>query len=233
MNQAESQLQKATFTPNPTGFAGFRTMLSQIDVVETKASSPTKSPAPTAEAFDIHTLVLSRTPPKVATKHTSEDLPHSLRATGTRLMTLTIKHKSRLAILFAGLALVGWLLSPSRGSIRFTPSSVPDYSASFFAGYSSQSDHAVEDPPIPAFGATLSANEIRYCLSEKIRIESWERSLNHYSQISISEFNNGIHDYNSRCGNFRYKQSTFSAVQREVESRRQSLNAEGILRASQ
>ena len=73
----------------------------------------------------------------------------------------------------------------------------------------------------------LSAAQIRYCLTEDIRIEGAKAALNNYSDSDVDQFNAMVADYNSRCGSFRYRSGALESVRRDVEPYRSQLQAEG------
>ncbi len=74
-------------------------------------------------------------------------------------------------------------------------------------------------------GLTLSRSNIRYCQYQKERFKPIEADLRHSQEISA--FNRLVDDYNSRCGNFRYRESDLNAVTGEVISKSAVLAAEG------
>lgn len=88
-----------------------------------------------------------------------------------------------------------------------------------------------EMPPI-GNDITLTNNQIRFCLSEKIRIEAWETNVNTYSDISVNTFNKNVENFNIRCSSYRYKKYVMETVRREVEARRAELYAEGLSKAA-
>ncbi|MCY4364238.1 MAG: peptidoglycan-binding protein [Gammaproteobacteria bacterium] len=73
----------------------------------------------------------------------------------------------------------------------------------------------------------LSSAQIRYCLAEKIRLDAAETVLNNYSDSDVDRFNGYVNDYNSRCGEFRYRQGSLEIAQRDIEPYRSQLQAEG------
>lgn len=87
-----------------------------------------------------------------------------------------------------------------------------------------------EIPPVGS-GILFGRNQIRYCLSEKIRIEAWSSKVNEYSGSSVDAFNFAVNDYNARCSNFRYHSGSLESVRTEVEANRYSLAAEGMRKA--
>lgn len=88
-----------------------------------------------------------------------------------------------------------------------------------------------EEMPSVSNGLLFSDSQIRYCLSEDIRIEAMRGYINSYSNSSVRALNRYVSDYNSRCANFRYKRNALASVRREVESRRATLQSEGANRA--
>jgi peptidoglycan hydrolase-like protein with peptidoglycan-binding domain len=77
----------------------------------------------------------------------------------------------------------------------------------------------------------LPLAEIRWCIREGIRIEAMRDVIN--TNAGIEEFNRVVDDYNSRCGNYRYRDGSHSQAKREVEAYRSQIVAEAIREASQ
>jgi hypothetical protein len=100
-------------------------------------------------------------------------------------------------------------------------STSPKYSSS---GYE-------EAPPV-GNGLVLNSNQIRYCLSEKIRLDAWESVLNRYSSYAIDSFNGSVNDFNLRCSDYRYKQSAMNSASNQVDARRAEIYNEGIRKAA-
>ncbi len=96
----------------------------------------------------------------------------------------------------------------------------------------SRTESPIEEMPPVGTGLVLSSNQIRYCLAQAIRIETWSENVNQYSDRSVDMFNLAVGDYNSRCANYRYKSSVMGGVRSEVESRRAQLAYEGLLKAN-
>lgn len=90
---------------------------------------------------------------------------------------------------------------------------------------------AQNDEEIPPYGSPTSVYngaQIRYCLSQKIRIGAWEGSVDTQSEVSVGEFNSAVGDYNQRCGHFRYRTRDYSPAAAQVESRRSDLVRQGL-----
>lgn len=90
-----------------------------------------------------------------------------------------------------------------------------------------------ESQPMPGTDNVLNESEIRYCLSQKIRIQGWEPNVNTSSQSSVDAFNWAISDFNSRCGSYRYRTQVMDRVRSEVNSRSTDLRFEGVNLATQ
>jgi hypothetical protein len=81
-------------------------------------------------------------------------------------------------------------------------------------------------PPIGS-GLELNAGQIRYCLSEDIRLDA---ARNVVADAEIDRFNYMVADFNSRCARFQYRDGVFDPVKRQVEADRPRLELEGMLR---
>lgn len=85
----------------------------------------------------------------------------------------------------------------------------------------------VEVQPSVGRNNVLSAPEIRYCLAEKIRLDASEKVLNNYSEADVNRFNGYVNDYNSRCGEFRYRKGALESARSELEPFRPKIQDEG------
>jgi hypothetical protein len=83
-----------------------------------------------------------------------------------------------------------------------------------------------ERPPIGTYH-TLNQAQLRYCLAEKIRMDAAERILNNYIQLDVDRYNGMVSDFNSRCGQFRYRRGSLESARADVERFRVLLEAEG------
>lgn len=89
---------------------------------------------------------------------------------------------------------------------------------------------SVEEQPPVGRNMVLTANQIRYCLSEGIRIGAARSHVNTYNGSDVDRFNAMVADYNSRCSSFRYQSSDLERVRSEVEVDRTRLTQEGAAR---
>lgn len=58
----------------------------------------------------------------------------------------------------------------------------------------------------------LSTAQITYCLAQEARLNGAQRVLSHHASADIGRFNAMVDDYNSRCGQYRYEQSSREAA---------------------
>ena len=86
---------------------------------------------------------------------------------------------------------------------------------------------AEEDMPPVGSGLAFTDNEIRYCLSQNIRLDGAQSVLNKYSQADVDRYNAMINDYNSRCGNFQYTPGALQSIQAEVNASSATLQSQG------
>jgi hypothetical protein len=93
-----------------------------------------------------------------------------------------------------------------------------------------QTEYGAEERPPVGSGMKFDSAQIRYCLSESIRIDGMKRVVNNYSESSVSAFNYYVSDYNARCSSFRYRSGLLETVRSEVNSRRAKLESEGVNR---
>lgn len=107
-----------------------------------------------------------------------------------------------------------------------SPNSLPSYTSP--TAYAP----ALELQPPVGTDYTLTDDQIRYCLSEKIRLEAWETSVNTYSDFSVNSFNNAVDHFNARCSSYRYRKYAFETVNSQVEAKRTELYAEGLSKAA-
>ena len=63
----------------------------------------------------------------------------------------------------------------------------------------------IEEMPPVGTNLVLAPAQLRYCLSEAIRLDAARTAMNNYVQSDVSRFNAMIDNYNGRCGSFRYR----------------------------
>jgi peptidoglycan hydrolase-like protein with peptidoglycan-binding domain len=90
---------------------------------------------------------------------------------------------------------------------------------------SQEAELLIEKPPAGT-GKMLSQASIRYCLYQKERMKVIDAELR--SADERSAFDTITTDYNSRCGNFRYRDSDLRVVTDEVSRKSEVLAAEAL-----
>ena len=87
-----------------------------------------------------------------------------------------------------------------------------------------------EEKPAVGRNNVLSTAQVRYCLAEKIRLDAADSVVDSYVDTDVDRFNRYINDYNSRCGEFRYRQGVLESARSDIEPYRSQLQAEGRTR---
>ena len=88
-----------------------------------------------------------------------------------------------------------------------------------------------ETPPVGS-GLSLTMPQLRYCTAENIRLDAAKVVISSYNDTDIDRFNALVADYNSRCGQFRYRRGNLESARSEVEQHRSGIEAEGRARFS-
>jgi len=98
----------------------------------------------------------------------------------------------------------------------------------------SQHPYSLHEETKPRVGSGLAfdRSQIRYCLSENIRMDAWEGQVNQYSDTSVDAFNAAVNDYNARCSHIRYRREDLESVRSEVDANRVALTRQGLAKAA-
>lgn len=195
------------------GFAGLNTLISDVKVE--KPTPPPQNPTPAQQSQAAAETTQQATSPQIYSGNTAGGSSPPSRGK----YWLAIGAIVLLFILFGG---------SKKEQSTPTHSSAPSSSPS---QVSSQDSNREETPPVGS-GLTFNQAQIRYCLSEKVRIDAWQGGVNNYSQSSVDGFNAAVNDYNSRCSNFRYRRGSLETVQTSVNSNRRVLELQGLNRAA-
>lgn len=83
-----------------------------------------------------------------------------------------------------------------------------------------------EKPPVGT-DLVLSVPQIRYCAAEDIRLDAAKGVINNYVEAEVDRFNAMVADYNSRCGQFRYRRGALESAKSDIENVRALLQTEG------
>jgi len=210
------------------GFAGLSSMLSDVDdVVSNISKQPQKahSEPPTKQ-----TAGGSQQPKQTSTNPT----PQSYKAPA---QTSSGSLAGKWIVGIAVVLILIWLANQSDNN-RPLQSDYSPRSSSISTAPASQQVIAQpqalrrpsESKPSVGRNNVLSTAQIRYCLAEKIRLDAAETALNNYNDSDVDRFNGYVNDYNSRCGEYRYRQGSLESARRDVEPYRSQLQAEGRVR---
>jgi tetratricopeptide (TPR) repeat protein len=82
-----------------------------------------------------------------------------------------------------------------------------------------------ETMPTVGSGLALTRANIRYCAFQRVRIEAARPLIQ--AGVHGQRFSAAVDDYNSRCSDYRYRQSDKDAVDAELIGRQYSLESEG------
>ncbi|WP_201834944.1 hypothetical protein [Microvirga zambiensis] len=80
--------------------------------------------------------------------------------------------------------------------------------------------------PSGAPGQTLSTAELRYCLTEKIRLDRMEMLTDNRISAHVRNYNALVGDFNTRCGTYRYRQRDLDSARTSVEAQRSIIEAQ-------
>lgn len=193
------------------GFAGLDSLVTKVDA----APSPTPPPEETSQAPKSMSA-----PPRQVYTGTPTAGSKSGGTVGWWLMGLTLL----VAIIYFSNS-----DNSSPSSASYQASSAPVQSTPATGqNYSSNE----ETMPLVGDGLAFDRSEIRYCLSQEIRIAAWQGQVNQYSQSSVDAFNGAVADYNARCAHYRYRDGDLENVRSQVETNRAELVQQGMSQAA-
>lgn len=230
---------------SPKGFAGLDDLVSDVEV---KPPPPTAPLRPTAQAMQ--PTPYSPPPSSPPTPPRSEPIeprqlpPKPSGLSAGWIWAICIGGVIVLANVFGGKGTTNTYTPPAAAvyeppATTYTPPAPvyqapePTYTPPAPVYEPPPPAQSFESQPIPGTDNVLDESELRYCLSQKIRIQGWEPNVNTSSQTSVDAFNWAISDFNSRCGSYRYKTQVMDRVRSEVNSRSTDLRFEGVNLATQ
>ncbi|MGZ5232327.1 MAG: hypothetical protein ACXWC3_20100 [Burkholderiales bacterium] len=80
-----------------------------------------------------------------------------------------------------------------------------------------------ERMPGVGYNNVLGIPEIRWCQRQQIEIDAIQTIVSDERAYEVEHFNAKVNDYNSRCGNFRYRRGHLEQVQQEFALERESI----------
>ena len=207
------------------GFAGLSSMVSDVDDVV--VSTPKQSQKATSEPTSKQSAEKSQQAKQTQTRPASQTYQEPAQPSGG----------SSAGKWLLGIAVVIGLIWIANQSDNNRPSKPTYYPGTPSTSRAPAGQPAIAQPQAssrpseskPSVGRNnvLSTAQIRYCLAEKIRLDAAETVLNNYSDSDVDRFNGYVNDYNSRCGEFRYRQGSLESARRDVDPYRSQLQAEG------
>jgi hypothetical protein len=207
------------------GFGGLLSTVSDVDAAITTAVQQKSNQSPGGAAMDSAHL-----PPEGPSKREAESSGLPYQVTGQQPSGTSSGGKWLLGI---GVVIgVVWLISsmnnaPSPGRSQPTPNITNPYDQ-----IDKRTGRPTEEVPPVGTKLVLGPAQIRYCLSEGIRLDAARTALNAYLELDVDRFNAMIANYNSRCSDFRYRSGSLESARAEVERNRLTLEAEGRARFS-
>jgi len=180
---------------------------------------------------------------KLLTLETDED---NLSAVRTIRDTAAAKRKANTrAMWFWGVVIVGgglWAIianggsnsgsqttqyrpTPSYSNMQTWPQTPAPSQATVPPPQRTESFDTSETMPPVGTGLALSRANIRYCAFQRVRIEAARPLVQ--AGVQGQRFSAAVDDYNSRCSDYRYRQSDKDAVDGELIGKRYSLESEG------
>ena len=212
------------------GFAGLMSMASNVDtivtIVDKQKPDQTRGGIPPGS---------TPPPPQKPAAEEPKGKSEFYQGVSPRPSAITPTGKWLLGIC-AAIGVI-WLLSslnnpssPVRS--QQTPGQFTPTAAAPFNQFDGRANPPAEEVPPVGTDLVLGLAQIRYCLSEDIRIDAARAVLNNYLNSDIDRFNAMVDDYNSRCVAYRYRSGSLETARTLVERNRQTLEVEGRARFS-
>lgn len=201
-------------------------MVSDVDAVIADAAKPPPRPARPSGASS--SVSSASTEPKPAPREPIYSPPESTGlSSGAKVL---IGFGVIVAVLFAAFAAMDDT-KPTTASqtpnFTSSPSTTPAVPAPLPAPRPAAPSRPTEDRPPVGRNNVLAGAQLRYCVAEQIRVDAAEKVVNNYIETHVDRFNAMVGDYNSRCGEFRYRQGSLQGAERAMEPYRSQLEQEG------
>ena len=203
------------------GFAGLSTLVSDVDAVieqaaKARRANPPPQAKPTVSEAEEAVIVADRRP--TATPSTDQS------SSGKWLIGV--------CVVFGAFWLMAQLgderSAASNRSIAPTSAPSPETAAPQPTPASNAAPvRPTETKPPVGTNNILSVSQIRYCVSEDIRLGAANKALDNYSEPDVDRFNMMVDDFNSRCGEYRYRSGTLERAKSDIEPWRPVLEEEG------
>lgn len=133
-------------------------------------------------------------------------------------------------------ALVGawWFFGKSDGHKPSRSANTPAAAQATASGRPSQGQASprsgAESKPPPGQDRVLTVPQLRYCTSERVRLDGAQSVMDRQNDADVARFNTWVADFNSRCGSYKYQTADLDSVRQEVDANKARLLAEGSRR---
>jgi hypothetical protein len=203
------------------GFAGLAGLVSDITIEPPNQARTTKTSS--AKVPSVRPIGSTRTQPPPSSPQPSNRGPQAM-PTNQGVPWRTFGGLAVIAV-FALIAAVSQIgKSQDSAPAADASAAAVDASAAVDPTAAPSSAPSTEEtaPPVGS-GLQLDASQIRYCLSEKIRINAVRTLVQDEAAPELTAFNAKVDDYNARCGSFQYPDGLLSQVTTEVEQARNGI----------
>lgn len=211
------------------GFAGLDSMISEVELAPGSSAQPIQEELIEPSNRPVDETTAAEVPRQVFTGPSGAGPNAGISGKGWLLIAIGV------------IVLVAWFANSGKQSN--SPPAVPYESSGPLANDGPTLEASEPSITVPSTeneeavapvgsGLTLDRSQIRYCLSQKVRLEAWHGQLNENPQSSVDAFNASVDFYNTRCSNYRYHTSDFESVRAEVESNRAALTQQGVSMAA-
>lgn len=200
------------------GFGGLADMVSDVETPAAATPASATPPPQTRPVSDAAPRTVGRAPAPAAP---SPPAPYQRTAQQARP-----PNGGKWLIGVAVVLAVVWMIAQSSGR-KASPARASSGSPRPAPRAASAPEPLDESKPSPGSDLVLTTSQIRYCLAEDIRLGAAKGVVNAYSDADVDRFNAMVTDYNSRCGQYRYRQGTLESARSAVERHRTELEVAG------
>jgi uncharacterized membrane protein len=221
-----------TSSSSGTGFGGFGDLVSDVSkdiesATRESSNTPTHQPKATAPSTSNTQHTTAQTEVPQGNKPPVSPLPPSSSSGAKWFWGIGI-----VMVVLIGIGIYGKKENPSYSPSptnspppTYTPAAIPVPASDMPPASVYSPVLPREDKPPIGNGLALSRDQIRYCLSQKIRIDSIDKIVNTSLSGEVDSFNALVGDYNSRCSHFKYRRGSLEGVPTEVDGERFNIEA--------
>lgn len=205
----------------PTGFAGFESLVSNIESDLKKDSTTQPIPEHSSSVNDEGKVSAAAASEQSPPTSSSQKAPDAEQPTSFRFgVPLVVLGVIVVVSIFVG------------RSDRPVPNPPPVQIASPVPAPTIDPEilGTIEEMPPAGDGLLLSGPQIRWCVYERARIDAMEEFVSTDSGIEVTTFNTYVTQYNQRCSHFKYRPGSLEAIQTELNKEGRRLQAEGAER---